>query len=117
VGLQKNFGGPLKSLLHVSARPGLPVKVELTPAPVFREVEARFFPIDEQWVRERLEDLAVETNRPDRMFRGCLQPIKMWLIRSDEEVVRVNGCRTQIGWPRAANRFYAELISKWLRGE
>ena len=126
-GPDAKWAGPDSIVLHVDARSAQVAKIEFTPAlavrtkggrslafatdapahPLFREVPTRM-------VRDRLAALGEELESPDRPFAGCLNPVRVWLIRADDEVVEKKGCRTQVSWTRASSRAFSDILSAWL---
>lgn len=61
-------------------------------------------------VREELARLNAAMQEPERVFEGCLYPVRVNLIRSDGILIERQGCRGQLGWPRVVSEIVNHLI-------
>lgn len=121
---QEKWAGPVHMILHISAKDGGPVQVEVNPtwfkpqAPV--EIQRRTLAsaplISGEDARTRLAFLgrAIQEEAP-QVFQGCLTPVRARLIRADGTLLEKQGCRSQQGWPRAASEIFNQFVSQMAR--
>lgn len=122
------WAGPVSFLLHVSARDGEKVKLEVSPVSFFEkqpdaiEVIHRVpssagaqsatgssktakVPQATAQLRERMAALAEAIESSRENFQACLYPVRVRMIRQDGGIKEWEGCRASRGWPKAVSEF------------
>lgn len=132
-GPQSKWAGPPTFVMHVKARENETPMISVTPNmfntaqlrepsslrtnPGAAEVEkdknkaAATVTLKPDAIRERLADFAEEVqDAGDGDFKGCLYPVRVWLIRSSGVILEKHGCREHKGWVTTANELVSDFI-------
>lgn len=123
-GPQARWAGPASFILHVDAKDGQYPKIQVNPNLFLPEtgdpeitgrVPAAERLTTEQ-ARDRLNILAVLMQEQEQVFRGCLSPVRVRLIRQDGSIIERQGCRGQVGWSKEASEVVNYFISGGVYG-
>ncbi len=115
-GPHEKWAGPFSFVIHVTIRgPGKPqimISPEiLKPQATEKKTESVGSQgLSTEAVREELARLNAAMQEPERVFHGCLYPVRVSLIRADGVLIERQGCRGQLGWPRIASEISNHLI-------
>jgi hypothetical protein len=137
-GPPEKWVGPAGLLLHVTAREGKSAKVVVTSpgldghAPLLdavrglasenalpdgKNAEAKIQKgISVEAARERLSFLARALTEGAQFFQGCLNPVRVRLIRQDGSIFERSGCRGQVGWSRSASEAVSDFLTAAIYG-
>lgn len=130
-GPDRKWAGPSSFLLHVVAKDSGSAKIAVTP-PLFNDLikqrkgsattvtertpASAAKPMTGDLARTHLAELATALQGANTTYRGCLNPIRVRLVRADGSVLEKNGCRGQNGWAAIAsqsvNTFITAAIGK-----
>jgi hypothetical protein len=133
-GPQEKWSGPSSFLLHVVAKDAGPVQIVMTPvftkepakevgpqaptsvtrAPASAPAAALAMTTAE--AREHLSTLASALQGPASVFKGCMSPVRVRLVRTDGALVEKQGCRSDLGWSRTVSNTVAAFMESSVNG-
>ncbi len=110
---QEKWSGPTAFMLHINAKETGTAQLTLTPQIVGQaKPEATLIlrtpasveqsGMSANIARDHLSELATALQGPEHAFSGCLNPIRVRLIRQDGALTEKQGCRGY-GWSRSAS--------------
>jgi len=105
LGPHEKWVGPASFVLHVSARDGEKATLNLAPSLV-----QGLGTVDSGKARDELLKLFVAMRAEEQEYYGCMNPVKVRLIRSDGSTAERMGCRGQAAWPRIASETVNRLL-------
>jgi hypothetical protein len=62
--------------------------------------------------RDQVARLAEAIRDDDSPFSGCLNPVRVRLIRTDGILLERQGCRGQEGWPKVASEVASHFLGR-----
>jgi hypothetical protein len=120
-GPNEKWTGPKTSVIHLVTRGTKEAQISVVPSPLRANTEdpkqpgATLHGPPVETVREDLARLHAAMQEKERVFHGCLSPIRVTLIRGDGILIERQGCRGQLGWPRVASEIVNHLIGTSIR--
>ena len=133
-GPQEKWAGPTTFMLHVIAKDAGIAKISVMPA-LFgtapklvpgedgathartpASVDVKSGGMAGETARTHMNMMAAALQGGEETYRGCLSPVKVRLIRTDGAVLEKQGCRGQMGWPKAASEAVNQFILHSLSG-
>ena len=113
------WAGPVSVLIHVSAKEGEKVAVQVSPSELIKQVESvdvngrglASEKVTTAVMRDRLAGLAETIEHSNENFRVCLTPVRVRMVRIDGAVKEWQGCRASTGWPKAVSEFTAQVFA------
>ena len=142
-GPQQKWAGPESFVLHVMAKEGKMAELTATPdwfnkttvklasrrlasalSEAAKGAEAAKqqpglsnFAVPKDVAREKLRYLAgAIQNGPEPVFKGCLSPVRVRLVREDGQFLEKTGCRSETGWPHVASESVEYFMTAMLYG-
>ncbi len=113
------WAGPVSLLIHVSAKDGEKVAVQVSPSELIKQVDSidtngrglASEKVSTPVMRDRLAGLAETIEHSTETFRACLAPLRVRVIRADGAVKEWQGCRASTGWPKAVSEFTGQIFA------
>lgn len=115
-GPNARWSGPQSFILHSVTRGSGKTKVYVSSGiapgknPKASGVKAVSESLSVEAAREELARFYASLQSREEIYRGCLSPIRIKLIRADGVLIERQGCRGQTGWPRVASEVVNHLI-------
>ena len=122
-GAQGKWAGPSSYIVHVIAKDAGAAQITLSPelTPVVPPMVSQRNPAAVQRMsgdeaREQIATLASAMQGAQVPFHGCLSPVRVRLVRADSGIFERQGCRSEVGWPRAVSDAVSRFTEAYSHG-